>query len=465
MDDVRFSLAPAPSFQASADVRRIRLVPEDAIHDIDRRFLSFGLDIEQVVDVGPAASPVDLDQPSLVALTRALSPAYLRVSGPTADRTYYSLRSRPKAAPNGCAAALSAARWDAAVSFVQDAGLALMFTLNAGPYARAGRQGPWSTEQARLLIDHAAARRDPVLVWAFGHGGHRGAAAFGNDAIGPTRYAQDLRTATDLIRARSRGSLLSADLAGLPPDEPSLADAVDVATWHHTTRSPGHAQPEAPELDAVLESARRAEGLRASHRAEGRPLWLAESRFDEVPQGLGSSVRWVDHLGSLARRGHSVVIRRRLLGGPGALIDEPGRQPRPDFWASVLWKQLMGREVLAPVIEDAQDTLRAYAHWTPDQTGFPEQCVTLLLINLAPDSTCIELPQLPSRSGLAFRFNESSDGSSVQINGWPAGVESDGALPPIVAHRESFEDGYPRLFLAPRSFGFFVLAPSGASFA
>ena len=78
----------------------------DPIAHVNPRFLSFAVDIAQVVGgrfwcaearcdpVPGGGTPIpayDFNRPRLVHLVRALSPAYLRIGGTASDQVYYDL--------------------------------------------------------------------------------------------------------------------------------------------------------------------------------------------------------------------------------------------------------------------------------------------------------------------------------------------------------------------------------------
>ena len=443
---------------------RIRLVPDAVVGAVDRRFLSVSIDATRFIDApAPLAAPVDLTEPTLVALSRALAPAYLRIGGPVADRTFYELRTRAKGPPPGFAAVLTAAHWDAATSFAQEVGFALMFTLNAGRSTRT-RSGAWQQEQARLLVEHASARRDPVLVWAFGHEAAGDRPVFDGHEIRRDQYAQDLLLAARLVRDGAQ-SKLSGSLAPFGDDAAGLTragEALDVITWRYPPAPrdpPPHASVDPRLLDDVASQADDVGRARTAAGAETKPMWLGQT---DTPSH--QPLAWIDQLGILAQRGQSVVVRNALLGGPSALIDEATLLPRLDFWTSVLWKRLMGREVLAPDCESSDaGGLRAYAHWSPRGTGLPDDAVTLVLVNLDDEAVEAELVGLPLAQALAFRF-EADEGEAPRINGRPLMLESDGSLPTIVGCTEALDPAEATLRLGPHSFGFFVLAPTGATF-
>ena len=76
-----------------------------------------------------------------------------------------------------------------------------------------------------------------------------------------------------------------------------------------------------------------------------------------------STFSWVDKLGMSAQLGLKRVMRQELCCGGYAVLGDGGRTAFPDYWATVLWKRLMGNRVLAVTGHDAPGrTLRAYAH-------------------------------------------------------------------------------------------------------
>jgi heparanase 1 len=69
------------------------------------------------------------------------------------------------------------------------------------------------------------------------------------------------------------------------------------------------------------------------------------------------------------------MVRHSLIGGDYGLVDRLSLKPRPDFWVSWLWTQLMGKKVYAVSSGDAR--VRAYLHGHPSGDGH-----TLMLVNL-----------------------------------------------------------------------------------
>jgi len=82
-----------------------------------------------------------------------------------------------------------------------------------------------------------------------------------------------------------------------------------------------------------------------------------------------------------------VYCRQTLLGGNYGLLDsQRDFEPNPDYYALMLWRQLMGARVLLVVPDVSHPHLRAYAQCTHKSMGMRGD-VTLLLLNLHPNKT------------------------------------------------------------------------------
>ena len=64
--------------------------------------------------------------------------------------------------------------------------------------------------------------------------------------------------------------------------------------------------------------------------------------------------------------------------------------PLPVFWATLLWKKLMGTGVLNVTHNGPDPNLRVYAHCTPDAEPFS---ATVLLINVGSTPLIVNVPK------------------------------------------------------------------------
>jgi heparanase len=122
-------------------------------------------------------------------------------------------------------------------------------------------------------------------------------------------------------------------------------------------------------------------------------------------------------------------MHNTLAASDYGLIDEESLEPRPDYWAALLWKRLMGSTVLEAGASPASG-LYLYAHCLAGRPGG----VALLALNTdrtaARDLTIAfgsERFTLTAAQGLLA--------NSVELNGKGLALGKAGALPPVQGAR------------------------------
>jgi heparanase len=205
---------------------------------------------------------------------------------------------------------------------------------------------------------------------------------------------------------------------------------------------------------------------RRDQYAPGRPLWLGETGNAQVggEPGLSdvylASLWWLDQLGLLARHEHDVIIRHTLVGSDYGMLElntDDGAYsltPRPDYWASLLWRRLMGKQSHAVTLEHTVGgKLRIYAHATPEK----DRGVTLLALNLDHErSVAISLPSYENRSCEVFSLSAPDlFGKTLLLNGMPLVLQADGRLPDIQGNRHT-STPVPAVTLPPLGYAFLV---------
>lgn len=463
------------------------------VAEVDPRFLSVAVDIANVVGgafwdrsrnaaimgTEPVAA-YDFSRPRLRTLAGALAPAYLRVGGTDADRTLYEVAGGDRAVSAENQWLLSRKQWDALNEFALALDFRVIFTLNVGVGARTA-EGRWDPESARGLIADAVAREYPVDVWELGNELnvfpllHR-------SWLPPSSYADDMQLARWLLdevapEARLAGPavaywpLIGEGLPFASRFMRSGAKLLDIVTWHYypeqsfrcpvaTNRAHAGQVLRPGELAEVERWAERVESLRGRHNPLAE-VWLGETGGaqcggePELSDRFGSSLWWVDQLGRMARRGQPVVVRQALSGGNYGLIDDDTLEPNPDYWASLLWRRLMGTRVLA-VEASAETALQSYAHCTRDADG----AVTLALVNVHPgQSTRVTLPALNGPAQIYLVQAPSPKARKVSLNGHPLRLTAAGELPAL----EPKPVRGPVVEMPPLSYAFVRFPEAGAA--
>lgn len=99
---------------------------------------------------------------------------------------------------------------------------------------------------------------------------------------------------------------------------------------------------------------------------------------------------------------------------------------QPDYWASLLWRRLMGTSVLRVRMSNGPQTVRAYAHrgaGNNSRTG-----TTFLLINLGDEDVAFE-PPAAGEIKVWLLEGAAADSPFCTINGKAAMPETDGKIP------------------------------------
>jgi len=416
--------------------------------------------------------PYDFSRPALVRLTRALTagrPAFLRIGGTQADHTYYDLSgaATPTPPPN-YEHVLTRGQWDAANRFAQSLGLCVFFGINAGSGPRdAGYR--WVPDNARALLEYTKAQGYPLRALEFGNEpnvlvGTRGAPA----SYKAPSYARDIEF-FDRLRSEivpdvmfvGPGSLLTpGDPEGerpillgdqhlvLGPEArdvlPLIGDVYDAINYHFY---PGFSDrcpytPKVPQdvladawLDIHLVSYRYMAALR-DRFSPGKPLWLGETGSAACGGQVNYSDRfaasffWLNQLGLLAQAGVQLVVRQALEGGTYGLLEQGTLRPNPDYWASVLWRRLMGERQLVVPKAGIPRGLRVFASCAPSDVA-AQGSVTYLLLNPTSTPAAVSFAGAHDRNLQVWMVTASSAAAQAVVLNGRTLEAPDGAVPDL----------------------------------
>jgi heparanase 1 len=485
----------SPAMASQGTVIRLTTKTTEPIAVVDPRFLSFTLDVKYL-ESGEGTFRRDLGSPRLRALTHALAPGYLRFGGTLADQVYYATREDDPL-PKGLAVKLTRQTYDALFDFTSSSGLDLFFDLSAGP----GNRGPdraWLSNNAFELMTYAHQSRHWPAIWELGNEASSFWLNYGvSGQVSSRRYALDYAEARRSLHSIDPLARLAGPASSYNPIVGELLapifgemegflrhsprDSVDVVTWHYyaTQGTANWIQYRAASLQNLLDPvvlnevrhwAVQVKSLHDKFQPKAE-LWMGETGPAQsggtpgVTDRFASSFWWLDELGTLATAGHSVVVRQTLCGKGYPLIDRPSFDPRPDYWASLLWKRLMGDRVLAVGNPHEGKLLRAYAHCTPHAQDVPPGSVTVLVLNLnLSDSVRVALDDFRGR-GLEEYLVEATDLASldVKLNGGILRAGDAGQLPDLRSvKRTTPANGTPVVVVPPRAYAFVVVEDAGA---
>lgn len=465
---------------------------------VDERYLSFSVDTAQLVGglfwsaepvaqlIGQERQPVyDFTRPRLRALAAELSPALLRIGGSDADRVFYDMSEDPVAEEDlsdEFEFVLTAEQVDGIFEFTEALGFDVMFTLSAGLGAR-DEEGNWTPDMARRLLEYVSRNAYEVTLWELGNEWDRFPIILGVPAT-PEMAVREFAAVRVLLEEFYDDFRLGGTSGAYWPSIGELVpmygpfmemgggDSLDVVTWHYypTQSERGgvlRTDPWEPgilldpeDLDIALTWADDVIGYRDAY-APGLPVWLGESGHAQFGGQPGASDAfegtfwWLDQLGALARRHIQVSVRQTLSGSNYGMIDDVTLEPRPDYWASVLWRRLMGQRVLDVARTEVDDLVRVYAHCSYERPG----AVTVLAINLDEENDVrIEVDGVSGAGKeLYVLTSDALDSSDLMLNGTLLRDE-DGVLPPL----EPAQVGRGPADVPPRAMAFVVFPNADA---
>jgi heparanase len=430
-------------------------------------------------------APIDLSNPKLRKLAEALGPTYMRVSGTWANSTYFQDSDDPAPAksPAGFNGVLTRAQWRGVIDFSHAVDAKLVTSFAISPGVR-DANGVWTPIEAQKLLNYthsiggsiAAAEMFNEPTFASMGGAPKGydAGAYGRDF---RAFNEFVKKGAPEIEILGPGSIGEANSFGSMPgiqllrSEDMLKEQgpglLDVFSYHfygglsqRCTRMGAGIMGithEAALSEDWLMRTNRDEEFYAAMRdrfAPGKQLWLTETGEtacggDPWASDFIDTFRYLNQLGTLAKHGVQVVIHNTLNASDYALIDESTLNPRPNYWAAVLWRRLMGTTVLN-ARESHRPSLYLYAHCLRDKPGG----VAILVLNA--DKTGAHDVELSTKS---MRYSLTSNdlmSPTVQLNGVELALTSDGDLPAI----NGLAQPGGRISLAPASITF--LAVPGA---
>ena len=403
-------------------------------------------------------APIDLANPRLRKMTAALGPLYLRVSGTWANSTYFqdSDEAAPQSPPAGFGGVLTRKEWKGVIDFSHAVDAEIVSSFAISPGVR-DTNGVWTPVEATKVLSYTRSAGGKIVAaemfneptFAVMGGAPKGydAAAYGRDFRAFDAFVKQAAPDMKVVgpgsigEAQSLGSMPGIQLLKSTDMLTAAGPGVDVFSYHfyggvsqRCTRMGATSQAtpaQALTKDWLFRTDRDEEFYAALRdRFEpGKPIWLTET--GETACGGNpwaadfiDSFRYLNQLGTLARHGVQVVMHNTLDASDYALIDESTLIPRPNYWAAVLWRKLMGTTVLDAGASPSPD-LYLYAHCLRGHAGG----VALLAINA--DRTSAKEISLPVP---AERYTLSASNlmdNIVDLNGQELKLNADGDLPPL----------------------------------
>ncbi|WP_263355392.1 glycosyl hydrolase family 79 N-terminal domain-containing protein [Acidicapsa acidisoli] len=420
--------------------------------------------------------PINLASPRLRKLAQQLGPSYVRVSGTWQNSTYFQNDDNPALTepPKGFKGVLTRTEWKEVVDFAHavDDDLVTSLAISAGTR---DANGVWTSAQAKAFVEYTKSIGGKIAASEFmneptfpGPGG----APAGYDA---ETFARDAKVFETFLRNESPqtiflgpggvGEGVSLAPAGVKMNLIGTEDIVkatgpifDAFSYHFygavSRRCMGNMSVDKSLTAEWLDRTNIAEAFYEKLRDKylpGKPMWLSETAEaacggDQWAGEFVDTFRYLNQLGILAQKGVKVVMHNTLASSDYGLLNEDTLDPKPDYWAALLWKRTMGDVVLDPGVPRNQ-SLRVYAHCSKDGKG----AVALVALNIDTEHEQVLALPVPSEEFTLTAHELTS--TTVMLNGRELRAESDGSIGSLKA--DELKKGFIRL--APSSVTFLSL--------
>jgi len=469
---VGLSLSCTSRKEIADSTARIDLSDMEMIAEVDERYQSVNVEMCEVVggDFWVPYSQIDtakvralgfaglkqsipsinLYDEKLRNLAQGLGLMYVRVSGTWANTTYFQDNDEPKLeeAPEGYENVLTRAEWKGVIDFCKamDARLVTSFAISNG---MRDENGNWTSAQAGPLIDYTQSLGGEIYAAAMfnepSHASHGGAPE-GYDAA---QYAEDFVAFAEFVSeaapdmkimgpgSTGEGGIIPGNDSTMTTDKLLTANPApefDIFSYHYyggvSRRCMGQLTPENALSEEWLSKTEEGlayyEAVRDQYLPDA-PIWLtetAEAACGGNPWAATyvDSFRYLEQFGRLAQEGVQVVMHNTLAASEYALLEQDTHDPRPNYWAALLWSKLMGNQVYeAQALVDGPDMFVHNLKNTSD--GY-----AVLLVN--PNDTETSF-QIPADAEQYLLTSDDILSKEVKLNGEVLQLNPDDTLPAI----------------------------------
>ncbi len=371
---------------------------------------------------------INLYNKKLRTLASALGPMYVRVSGTWANSTYFQDNDKPKLtkAPEGYENVLTRNEWKGVIDFCKatDSKLVTSFAISNGIR---DDEGNWTTAQIRPLVEYTKSMGGEIAAAEMfnepSHANH-GSAPKGYDGAW---YARDFAAFKKYVDAAVPEMKIlgpgSTGEGGIIPGQSLSTDSIfaaqpkpefEIFSYHFygwmSKRCMGNLTPENALTEEWLSKTEL--GLKYYKDARdkyqpGAPVWLTETAEaacggDPWAATYVDCFRYLEQLGRLAKKNVQVVMHNTLCASEYALLEQESLEPRPNYWAALLWNKLMGIKVYDA--GTSTDGVDIFVHNLKDsKDGF-----AVLIVNSNDAESSIEIP------AVAEQYLFTADGKNLQ---------------------------------------------------
>ena len=444
-------------------------------------------------DLMQVYAPIDLYDEKLRSLAKELGPAWVRVSGTWATKTYYDFDGTTNGqVPEGYLNVLTKDQWIGVLDFVKAIGAKLIVSVANCPGLHSAEE-PWHPAEAEKLfslskeygvpIDAAEFANEPNMMEETGFPKGYTPAHYRRDqdlffkwlranypdclCVGPstTGGEEGLFFGKGGEEGKGGGVEQLIDSCSCAELLEGTTEPLDVFSYHYyngiserlaSVMPAGHWLAEEATTEAYLKTAPYMAEFYAPMRDKycpGGELWVTEGGDaggggDTWASTYLDVIRTLNELGGFAAVTNGVIFHNTLASSDYGFLAREVFDPRPNYFAVLLWNRLMGTTVY-----DTKEPIREGAHVYAHSAKGADNKVTYLVINNSrTESVCVELPKEAKRYTLAGE-NGNLRAAVMTLNDKPLVLGENNSLPaldPAVQAAGTVE-------LAPGTCTFFVL--------
>ena len=391
--------------------------------------------------------PIDTTNPRLLKLAKEFGPVWLRVSGTWATKTYYDFDG--KGMPEGYQSALTRQQWTNLINFVDAIGAKLLISV-ANCEGLHHADEPWNPSEAEKIfalskelghpIDAVEFTNEPNMFVVTGFPVGYTAEHFRRDqdlfhkwvrenypetiVVGPCT----VDSSTVSMGPGGKSEMSSAGIGaafGTTATTDDLMEGctekLDAFSYHYyngiserlaSVMPAMHWLPEQTLCEEYLAMAGACARAFAPYRDKyvpGGEMWVTESGDaggggDTWASTFMDVFRTLNELGEFATVTDGVIFHNTLASSDYGYLQHGTFDPRPNYFAVLLWTRLMGNTVFASG-EAIREGAHVYVHSRKDgKDGY-----AYLIINNSNEATTVELPKeatayvLEGRDGIRSR--------------------------------------------------------------
>ena len=406
--------------------------------------------------------PIDTKNPRLIKLAKELGSCWIRVSGTWSTKTYYDFDGHTNGvAPEGFDSVLTKDQWINLLDFVKAVNGKLLISVANCEGIHSAHE-PWQPEQAKLIFDFSKEYGVPIEAAEFMNepnilsysGAPKGYTFedFIRDQDIFTKWVHENYPECLVVGPCSVGSgkmgkmnvekglmkLLASSMSTKKLLEGSK-EKMDVYSYHYyngvsgriTTLPFVHWTPSKAHTEEYLDAAPYCALANVKYLDEyipGGEMWVTEAGDaggggTEWASTYLDVLRTLNELGSFPTISDGVIFHNTLASSDYGWLKHGTFEPRPNYFAVLLWSRLMGTTVYDSEIA-IQEGAHVFCHSRKDGK---DGCVYLVINNSLTDKTTVNLP----KEALCYSFdgNGNMRSTTMYLNGKTLTLGENDTLP------------------------------------